>query len=436
MVIYQCSILNCPESFLDCINKHAYDFLWNYKPNKIKRTTIIADYADGGLKMLDIYSFVNAQKAMWAKRFLQSDNASWCAYPKMLYDRIAGRFSFKCSLNTKQNSFNLPEFYWQILKSWIDLRDLNKPLECALDIRREILWNNKNIKFKNQPLNWTIWKKQNIWTIHDIIDENGTFLLNTQIELKYGLKCNMLTYNTLKDVIPLNWRKKIKTKKIPRDVTNVNETHTIKNNEICIPLHNITNKLLYWMLIKKKQTSPITKDKWKNEFGIEDSEWTQVFTMSNVIKDTKIKTLQYKVLFNLIPCKLYLFIIKKSDSFLCTECNVTDNIIHFMYSCTDTSRFWKTFEHWWNDMMNVTIKIDKKMVIIGDMSKDNEQLNACLLIAKWFIYCEKIHEKDVFFYKFLCHLKHKLIIEKMIYIRNNKYEKYLILWEHIEDYIT
>ena len=87
-------------------------------------------------------------------------------------------------------------------------------------------------------------------------------------------------------------------------------------------------------------------------------------------------------------------------------------------------------------MMNETIKIDKRIVIIGDTRKNNDKLNACLLIAKWFIYCEKIHKKYPFFYKFLFHLKHKLVIEKIIFIRNSKYDKYLTLWEHIEDYIT
>jgi hypothetical protein len=116
MVIYPCSILNCPDTFLEYINKHAFSFLWNYKPEKIKRTAVIADYKDGGLKMLDIYSFVSAQKAMWAKRLLRKSNASWCAYPNMFYDKIAGPLSFNCSLDTKQNSFGLPTFYWQVLK--------------------------------------------------------------------------------------------------------------------------------------------------------------------------------------------------------------------------------------------------------------------------------------------------------------------------------
>ena len=436
MVIYQCSILNCPESFLDCINKHAFDFLWNYKPDKIKRTAIIADYADGGLKMLDIYSFVSAQKAMWAKRLMQSDNASWRAYPKLLYEKIAGKYTFNCSLEVKTNTLNLPNFYWQVLKSWIQIRDLNKPLENALDIRREIIWNNKNIKLRKQPINWPMWKKHNIWTIHDITHENGTFLTGNELNQKYGIKCDILKYNALKNVIPPDWRRKLKTLIIPREATNVQEICTININKTCTPLHMITNKHLYWTLIKEKQTTPIIQLKWEEELGIEESEWTQVFTMSNIIKDTKIKTFQYKILYNLIPCKLYLFRIKKSNTYICDTCNEIDNITHFLYNCKDTFKFWKTFERWWNDMMNESVKVDKKLVIIGDIANQNDKLNACLLIAKWFLYSEKLNESSPFFYKFLCHLKYKLVIEKIIYIRNNKYNKYLKLWEHIEDYIT
>jgi hypothetical protein len=375
---------------------------------------------------------------MWAKRLMQPNNASWHAYPKLLYEKIAGDYPFNCSLDISANTFNLPEFYWQVLKSWIQIRDLHKPLDSALDIRREILWNNKNIKIRKQTVNWPNWKNHNIWTIHDIIDENGTFLTSNQLNQIYDLNCDVLKYNALKDVIPLKWRKILKTMQIPREATNVNEIVSIKINEIYTPLHKITNKQLYWTLIKEKQTTPIIKYKWQEELGVEDGEWTQVFTMSKIIKDTKIRTFQYKLLFNLLPCKLYLFRIKKSDNYICDKCNVTDNITHYLYSCVETLRFWKTFEGWWNEMMNESVKIDKRLVIIGDTRKNNpnDKLNACLLIAKWFLYSEKLNEQSPFFYKFLCHLKYKLVIEKIIYIRNNKYNKYLNLWEHIEDYIT
>ena len=39
------------------INKLCFHFLWNYKRDKIKRTIMINDYPEGGLKMIDIASF-------------------------------------------------------------------------------------------------------------------------------------------------------------------------------------------------------------------------------------------------------------------------------------------------------------------------------------------------------------------------------------------
>ena len=46
-------------------NKLLYTFLWNGKGDKIKRNVIINDYCDGGLKMIDIFSFNKSLKVTW-----------------------------------------------------------------------------------------------------------------------------------------------------------------------------------------------------------------------------------------------------------------------------------------------------------------------------------------------------------------------------------
>ena len=53
-----------------------YDFLWNSKPDKIKRSTLVKDYDQGGLRMIDIETFIWSLKASWIKRFLQSEKKS------------------------------------------------------------------------------------------------------------------------------------------------------------------------------------------------------------------------------------------------------------------------------------------------------------------------------------------------------------------------
>ena len=76
-IIYQCGVINPPENYKDHITDIAYNFIWHNKPDKIKRLTLIAENEKGGLKMLDIGSFLKAQKAMWVKRLQTPDMASW-----------------------------------------------------------------------------------------------------------------------------------------------------------------------------------------------------------------------------------------------------------------------------------------------------------------------------------------------------------------------
>jgi hypothetical protein len=53
--------LTCPPDFIELINNHAYEFVWNKKPEKIKRLTFIAEYENGGLKMLDTEFFKSSK---------------------------------------------------------------------------------------------------------------------------------------------------------------------------------------------------------------------------------------------------------------------------------------------------------------------------------------------------------------------------------------
>jgi hypothetical protein len=56
-------------------------------------------------------------------------------------------------------------------------------------------------------------------------------------------------------------------------------------------------------------------------------------------------------------------------------------------------------------------------------------------IARWYIYIEKLNQEEPSLYKFLCHLRYKIKIEKLIYLRNNQSAPFELLWGDIETYI-
>ena len=56
-LVYVMSSTTSCSKLLKETNDLLFEFLWDYKGNKIKRTEMIAGYQDGGQRMLDIMEF-------------------------------------------------------------------------------------------------------------------------------------------------------------------------------------------------------------------------------------------------------------------------------------------------------------------------------------------------------------------------------------------
>ena len=79
--VYLFQSLTTPKHIIDTLNKILYEFLWSGKGEKIKRKTLIGDIQDGGLKMIDIPSFVKSIKLKWIGKLLDEEKANWKIIP-------------------------------------------------------------------------------------------------------------------------------------------------------------------------------------------------------------------------------------------------------------------------------------------------------------------------------------------------------------------
>ena len=75
------TVLPIPKEFITRVNKQIVGFVWSHKNPKIKRTTMIEDRKKGGLGMPDFEVINNASKAVWVKRLLASECATWKLLP-------------------------------------------------------------------------------------------------------------------------------------------------------------------------------------------------------------------------------------------------------------------------------------------------------------------------------------------------------------------
>jgi hypothetical protein len=240
--------------------------------------------------MIDIKSFIKAQKAMWIKRLLSPDRASWKALPMIYLNTLLGPDTPKCNMECTTKPKGFPGFYWQILDSWFKVKSLcETKLKNPIDIRRESLWLNKNIKLNKMELKWEEWQNKNINIIHDIVDEQGQFLTSNSLELKYGIKCDVMKYNALKNAIPSTWRIKIKTMRVPFETISFKENVHLVIGKVSKPITKISNKDIYQCFIKDIQQKPIIIEKWNKELNLNNTQWKNIFTISKYIKNTKIR---------------------------------------------------------------------------------------------------------------------------------------------------
>jgi len=66
------STTSCSKSLKET-NDLLFKRLWDNKGDKIKRTEMIADYQDGGQKMLDIIGFNKALKISWILKYISNE---------------------------------------------------------------------------------------------------------------------------------------------------------------------------------------------------------------------------------------------------------------------------------------------------------------------------------------------------------------------------
>ena len=59
---------NPSHKLLKRINDTLFKFIWQNKPDKLKRDLITQEYQDGGIKMINITNCIAALKATWIRR--------------------------------------------------------------------------------------------------------------------------------------------------------------------------------------------------------------------------------------------------------------------------------------------------------------------------------------------------------------------------------
>ena len=151
-------------------------FIWNSKKPKIKHSTLIGNYSDGGLKDIDVTSKPKSLKVSWIKRLRDTtDFHPWKVLANLILKPVGGSSIFHSNLLlaklTKQRIGQLPLFYVDAIYLFIQfakVEDLS-----SNDIMSQHLWDNAFILRQNSPIYDPYLSSKGIKTLKDVIDGEG-----------------------------------------------------------------------------------------------------------------------------------------------------------------------------------------------------------------------------------------------------------------------
>ena len=70
-------MISVPQKFRDTLKYLHREFIWNGKKAKIKHSSLIGKYRDGGLKDVDIDGKILSLKILWVKQLKDSNFHPW-----------------------------------------------------------------------------------------------------------------------------------------------------------------------------------------------------------------------------------------------------------------------------------------------------------------------------------------------------------------------
>ena len=396
------------------------NFVWANKPPKIKKTTIIGEKKDGGLKMIDFKLMEKSLKISWLNRLQSDSNAGWKFIPEELCKLHGGlNFLIKCNYDTKLlNLSELPTFYLNLLIYWQESRHLLIKGNDNVHHMREIIWHNKDIKINGKSIFYPTWIGKNIGYVKDLLNDNGHWLSHNEFQNKYNLQIPFTKLFGIINAIPSDWKNAIK--KSPPD-TVIEISHA--------PI-GVSTRSVYTALLKHSFREPTAKTTILNN-GISHENLQKVFELPfNVTKDTKLTEFQLKIIHNILPTRSSLSRAGLTDSDTCLWCKKERHTLeHMFWECPSIQMFWTRFIAWWKSKCFQDIVLSKSNVLYGELKvMDNQNcLNYVLLVAKYHIFLSCIHEEAPNLEIFETLLKSKLIV---IEAAENKSGKIIKTWKN------
>ena len=291
---YMFSILPCPPNdFIKKLENVLFKFIWNNKPDKIKRQVLYGTKENGGLKMTNIGHFIDALKIAWVKRYMHDENkGKWKTLFKNELSKFGENWVWSCKPSC-DDDFDYSKisntFLRDVLKSWFKLRNVCD--EKCMDA----LWYNSDVKISNKTVYYGTWSTKGVNLVSDLIDNNH-WISYEEFCNRYDIKCNFLKFFGVISAISGIYNDQL---------TEGKQTHDLK---LLLDLQGaVKGSSFAYQLLNQGNVVPTSQPKWEEDFNTAGHEhnpidWNKVYsTPYKCTIDVKSRYFQYRFIHRILP---------------------------------------------------------------------------------------------------------------------------------------
>ena len=367
------------------INDLLLSYIWNGKPDKIKRNVIVKDFKFGGLKMPDLKLVITVQKMKWIRYALLNHDAFWLFTMKRLIG--TEHLPFFLLSNCDLDDFNVSSlFYKEVLDAFKKCRHTDGT--TYKEISSQLIFYNKNIKIGRKYFFSWDFVQVGLWRLCDFYEEGK--LVPFDIWKARGLPA------------PLYYQWLSVVNAIKTTIKKCNIVNVHYKNCIMIKLQNksgsfedMSSKQLYNLLLNYNCTFSKAQQKHSLYFDLLFSfeQWERIYMLPHkTVKCNEVKEMQYKILHRYIATNRLLSLMKKVECSQCTFCSIQcETIYHLFYECVLLKSIWHHIAKTCSHMCNDDIRFSCKDVIIEYVNNNIDTdkvsiINMVILYTKYYIY--------------------------------------------------
>lgn len=331
---YAALSLNVDSATLKKIDTMLLNFVWKNKTHFIRKSVLGNTVEKGGLNFLDFTTLNNTFKINYIKNCLNNPLSIWNLIPNVIFSKLGGlKFLLICNYNILKIPIKLSHFHRQMLLTWSLIFKHN------FTPHSYIIWNNKNILYKNKSIFFNNWFKNDIIYVSQLFNDRGLLCNYSEFLVKHGIPVSPKDFAIVADAIPQGVFMLFKGLSFPVTFHSADLWKTFIGKNCLSLSKSKCNKKIRALFQEDFVTVPYVMSYW-NGF-VNDISWKKVWTLPHKFFITnKIREVTFKLIHRCYPDKCNLKRLKNDINTNCSFCLVNpETSVHLFWTCPHSMSF-------------------------------------------------------------------------------------------------